>query len=157
MFSLLPCAAEFREQAPFGWSFVIPSRRSAADTFALVVDPAMEGKWFPNFHSCHWEAQAGGVGARRLYSLTYAKLVEEVSVWDPGRQFQFWISSSTLPFIKRFLEDYLFEENENGGCTLHWRICYEVRPLWRPTHPVLRPLYTRDFTAAAQNLEALFR
>lgn len=156
MFSLLPCAAEFPEQAPFGWSFEIPSQRSAEETFDLVVDPDLEGEWFPNFHSCHWEKEIGGVGARRIYRLTYARLIEEVTVWEPGHRFQFWISSSTLPFIKRFLEDYRFVAKPDGGCTLHWRICYEVRPLWRPTHPVLRPLYTRDFNTAAQNLETLF-
>ena len=38
------------------------------------------------------------------------------------------------------------------GTVIHWQVCYTPNPWARPLHPVLRPLFARDFRKAARQL-----
>lgn len=153
-FKLQSCPALFLETASLGWDFSASLPVSAQRAFELVTDAKYECEWFPNFHSIRWSG-APAAGAKREYRLTYMRIVENVTVWEPGRHFQFWVSSCSLPLLQRFTEDYLFVSNTPESTQLHWRIRYEPRREIRLLHPLIAPFFARDFRLAVTRLEAV--
>jgi ribosome-associated toxin RatA of RatAB toxin-antitoxin module len=155
-FALNPCPANFLETAKWGWDLTARLPVTTEQAFDLVTDSALERDWFPNFRSARW-ASHPGVGATREYRLTYMRIVEEFTIWEHGQRVQFWVSSSSLPMLHRFLEDYRFNAVAPDETQVDWRIRYEPRRELRALRPILAPVFARDFRVAIRRLEALAR
>lgn len=134
--------------------FMVRSALSPTDTFEFLADNTKEGLWFPDFVEAKWETPAPqGVGSRRLFQTDMLWLRERFVAWTPGERFAFVGTETSLPLVRSFAEDYRIRPNDNGGCTIEWKILYEPREMWRPLHPVMRPYFGRLFRQAAQSLE----
>ncbi|HEY0711866.1 MAG TPA: SRPBCC family protein [Polyangia bacterium] len=153
MWKLAPCPPDFAETARFHFDNEAVLTGTPAEVFDVVASIEHEANWFPDFKEARWlNAEGGGVGAERDYRLTYMRLHEHFTIWDRGVHLQFWVSGCSLPLIHRFLEDYTFTPLANGKTKLRWRVAYEPPALLRPLHPLLRPLFARDFRRATANL-----
>ncbi len=124
--------------------------------FDLLVNSDLESEWFPDFVSAEWlTPPPQGVGSLRLYRLKYMTLLEEFLIWERGRRLVFRLNGCTLPILRGFVENYLLAPRAGGGTDLVWEVCYRPNPWLRFLHPVVRPFFSRDFSRAAQQLQAL--
>jgi hypothetical protein len=84
-------------------------------------------------------------------------LEEEFLVWEPGRCLVFQVTHTSLPLCRRFAEVYDLSPTPEGHTALAWRIAYEPTPWLRLLHPLLRPLFARDFAVAEERLTEVVR
>ncbi len=157
VFELGGVEASYVEQAPFRFENVVEIAAPASTVFDVIVDGDQEGNWFPDFESCRWTSEAPhGVGSTREYALSYMRLSEEFLVWERPRHVVFRVTRMSLPLATAFLEDYRLDPaGADGRSTrLTWNVCYSPNPFLRALHPLLRPLFRRDFARAAAALKA---
>lgn len=152
MFRLASCPPDFAVRPPFSFDHRLTLAGTPEQVFDVVTSVEHESQWFPDFREAHWLAEPG-VGAVRDYRLAYMRLLEHFTVWEPGRRLEFWVSQWSIPMLRRFLESYRFEPRGSSHTEMFWRIAYQ--PLWylRPLHPIVRPMFARDFRKAARQLE----
>jgi hypothetical protein len=153
-FPLDPCPDDFMQTAKLGWNLVANLPVSVNRAFELVTDANLEREWFPNYKNARWSAEPG-VGVEREYELSYMRIIERFTIWEPGSRFQFWVSSCSLPILQRFAEDYRFLERSPRETGLYWSIRYEPRRELRALRPMLSPLFAKDFRLAIRRIEAL--
>ena len=152
-YMLRACPDDFLETAHHGWNLEARLPVSALRAFDLVTTRARE--WFPGSQGIRWSSRGPGPGAQREYCLSYMRVVERFTVWEPGRHLRIWISSASLPLLERYCEDYRFLDRSPSDTLVVWRVRYEPRRNLRPLRPLLSPLFARDFRLAARRLEAI--
>lgn len=162
MFFLEPCDEAFasRVQPQHCYENRVLLAAEPEEVFDVVAGliPGAEAQWFPNFKSAQWlSPPPHGVGSIRDYRLTYMRAVEQFLVWERGRRLVFSVSGLSLPLLRRFLEYYEFERIDPGHTSLRWRVCYEPRSFMMTLiHPIVRPMFARDFREATANLKRYF-
>lgn len=158
VFQLEKCDVTFLVEAP--GCFV--NRVSTVLAPELVFDVVsnilgLEQEWFPNFLSMTWKTPPPhGVGSAREYKLKYMTLAEDFLIWQRGKRLVLRVTQCSLPMLSAYLEDYQLKERPDGGTDLIWKVCYRPLPLVAMLHPVLRPVFARDFKRATQGLDRLF-
>jgi len=157
MFRLKPCPPDFVDSAPAHFDNQAVVCGTPEQVFDVVTAIEHEGAWFPDFKQAHWTAGPPGPGATRDYRLTYLRLIEHFAIWQRGKHLAFWVSGASLPLVTRFVEDYRFTPTADGRTHLRWRVAYQPSFFLRPLHPMLRPLFARDFRRATANLVAYCR
>lgn len=154
-FSLSNAGASELEAASHSFEHQVSCPLSPRQAFDYVAEIKNDAQWFPDFVDADWEtAVPHGVGSTRWFRSKLLWLRERIVIWNPGEQFAFIGLQTTLPLVRRFAEDYRFTPTATGGCVITWRILYSPRPIFRPLHPILRPLFAKMFTEAARALEA---
>ncbi len=155
MFQLQQPGDNFQHNAPARFSHRLRLRGDAQTVFEVIADGGHESEWFPDFKAVEWLTPAPyGAGAVRRYRLTYMTLVEQFTHWDSGRELSFWVSECSIPMLKHFAEYYRIEPAEDGWVDLTWDVCYAPLRILQPLHPLVRPMFARDFRKAASNLES---
>lgn len=153
MFRLSNCPPDFVDTAPARFEMRADLAGTPEQVFEVVSSIEHEAHWFPDFKQAHWASDGPpGAGATRDYRLSYLRLIEQFTVWKPGEHLVFWVSACSLPLVSRFLEDYRFHPNSQGGTHMYWRVAYQPLTAVRPLHPLIRPLFARDFRKATANL-----
>jgi len=154
-FTLEPHDDGALEQATHAFAYRVPSPLGPAATFAFLSEIASDAEWFPDFVDGAWESAAPhGVGSTRWFRSDLLWLRERFVAWTPGERFAFIGTETTLPLMRRFAEDYRFTPTPSGGTEVTWRILYTPRAVFRPLHPLLRPVFAKMFQEAATAMEA---
>jgi hypothetical protein len=150
------CDEHFVQSAPYRFVNVIRCATSPDTAFDVISNSEFDEEWFPDFVSAEWKTPPPyGVGSKRLYKLKYMTILEEFLTWERGRRLVFRVSYCSLPIVRRFLENYEIRRDAEGRTEITWQVCYEPNPWLRFLHPLLRPLFAKDFSKAANQLEAL--
>lgn len=152
-FKLAPCDETFFEAPPFGWDFDFEVAGSCQRVFAVLTEGNLEREWFPNFVSSTWLGEAGP-GVEREFCMTYMRIIEHFVEYEPGSRLRFYLTSATLPLLKRFAEEYELTALGPQRTRIRWRIGYEPHPFMAWAHPVLRPHFDKDFNTAVKRLTA---
>lgn len=143
------------DRASHAFVFRVPSRLGPAETFDFLCEIARDAEWFPDFVDGAWETPTPhGVGSTRWFRSELLWLRERFVAWAPGERFAFIGTETTLPLMRRFAEDYHFTPTLHGGSEVTWRILYTPRTMFRPLHPILRPVFAKMFQEAATAMEA---
>jgi hypothetical protein len=155
MFDLDSNGIDYLDTAPFSFDNAFETRASPERTFDALVDIEAEREWFPDFSHAEWmTAEPHGVGSLRDYALTYLRLTEHFVIWDRGARVAFVVTEASLPLCSAFAEDYRLTPTDDGGTRVVWRVLYTPHPRAAFLHPVLRPVFARDFRIAARQLAA---
>ncbi len=152
-FALQAHGTGYFDTAPFAFENSFVTTADPERTFDAIVDIDAEREWFPDFSDAAWlTAEPRGVGSLRDYRLTYMRLTEHFLVWDRGVRVAFEVTEASLPLVTAFAEDYVLTPMPNAGTRVDWRVCYTPNPKLLLFHPVLRPIFARDFRLAAAQL-----
>lgn len=143
------------DSARVAFDNVFFARQPPGEVFDVIIDPAHEAAWFPDFESADWTTPPPhGRGSRRDYRLSYLRLDEHFLIWDRGRHLQFEVLATSLPLTRRFLEDYRFTPTPDGGTRVNWRVCFEPTVVSWWFQPALRPFFAHIFRQATRQVEA---
>jgi hypothetical protein len=127
------------------------------EVFAVVAGKDEE-IWFPNFKHTRWMSDGAQqcVGARREYAVAGLTMMENFTLWEPGKRLSFYMSSMSIPYCSRFMELYEITPRSAEETALTWRICFEPSIWFRPVFPLVRHFFEQDFERAATNLRRYF-
>ena len=153
VFRLHPPPDGFVSAPPFSFDHDLLLAGRPDQVFDVLVNIEHEARWFPDFREAEW-LEPPGVGAVRDYRLTYMRLLEIFTVWQPGLALEFWVSAWSIPMLRHFMESYRFDPAGANRTRLRWRVAYQPPWYLRPLHPIVRPLFARDFRTAAHQLMA---
>lgn len=151
-FQLQPASPDWGAEAPsFHMKGVVAMEPQAL--FDLLVETECWPEFFVDMLSVEWvSAPPHRVGSERIARVKTQSVREHFTVYEPGKRWTFYVSHATLPLTTRFMEDYRFEPAE-GGTLLTWTVSYEPRWWLRPLHPLLRPIFLRQFQDSFTNLQ----
>jgi hypothetical protein len=157
MFRLDRCDETFAANAPRRFVSRVSTSLPPDVVFDVVSNILeLEGEWFPDFVSSTWTTPPPhGVGSARVNTFTYMTVVEDFLVWERGRRLVLRLTQCSLPMLSAYVEDYRLERRRGGGTELTWAICYRPLRLIAFLHPIIWPLFERDFRRAAQGLDRL--
>ncbi len=137
-FALQPCDEGFFARAPVRYVAAMNIPRPAAQVWAeLTSDDPLA--WCRMVSGITWTSPRPlGVGATRTAGAAFGALVvhERYFRWEEGRQKSFYALEASLPFFRRFAEDFLVEETSPSSCRLTWTIAAELLPAARPGAPL---------------------
>ena len=158
MYSLDKCDETFLSEAPRRFVYRLSTALSPEAVFDVVSDIIeVEREWFPHSVSAMWKTPPPhGAGSVREHRLKYMTLEEDFLIWQRGERLVLRVTKCSLPLLQTYLEDYRIGRMPDGRTELTWEICYRPRPALTPLHPILRPLFARDFAKAARGLEEVF-
>lgn len=155
MFRQQPLPDGWMDDPPASFDNRFTAPQSPEDVFDIVVDPAHEAAWFPDFRAATWQGGGPpGAGSRRDYRLSYLRLDEHFLVWERGRRLHFEVLASSLPLTRRFAEDYRFSPGPDGGTVVDWRVGFQPSAVTWALQPVLVPYFAHTFRVAARQLQA---
>jgi hypothetical protein len=156
MFELDRVDEGYVARAPHRFVHRISCSLSPHRAFDVITDPTFDKEWFPDFVSARWETPSPqGVGSLRVYRLKYMTIREEFLVWEPGKRLTFRLNQCSLPMMRCFVENYVLTSRPDGGTDLLWEVCYTPNPWISFLHPLVRPLFARDFVRATDDLRGL--
>jgi hypothetical protein len=141
-FALDPCELDFCERSPrrIVNEAVLPL--DAARAFELIASSDELGSWLQDFVSCTWTSPAPyGVGSTRDVRLRLFSVTERFIAWQPGERLAFTMTATTLPVFSRAVEDLKLTPLAPDRTRLSWTAHYDVPPLARPVHPIMRPVF----------------
>ena len=140
---MLPCRpvdATFFETAPERFRYEVELACTPARLFEILEDPASWPRWAPGIARVEWTSpRPYGVGTTRTVSLRGGpQIVEEFTVWEPGRALAFHVREATEAVWWSFAERYEIVAS-GAGCKLTWTIAYAPRDVFAKLHPWIRP------------------
>ncbi len=148
---------EFFDSAPFRLQGRFEVERPAAEVWEeLAADGPLS--WCRILDSVEWTSpRPFGIGttrtARALHGLNV--LHERFFIWEEGRRMSFYALEATVPFFRRFAEDYVVEPLTEGSCRFTWTIANEPRwPALKIADPGNRMLLRTLFTDTAKHYGA---
>lgn len=98
-----------------------------------------------------------GVGTTRA-AMTAGGLLafrERFFRWDEGLRKSFCVEQASLPFFRRFAEDYLVEPR-GTGCRFTWTFAFEPAPAWRLFFAASKPVSAALFSSFARDTKRHF-
>ncbi|TRU67712.1 MAG: hypothetical protein EWV55_04495 [Microcystis viridis Mv_BB_P_19951000_S69] len=154
--NMKPCEPEFVAHAQNIKGFEMILKASPMEVFEVVAGKDEE-IWFPNFKSMRWLNGSGKcVGAQREYCIKGLSMIENFTIWEPGKKLVFYMSFMSIPYCSRFMEHYEITPITQDQTKLNWRICYEPSWIFWLFFPIVRMIFEADFNQAAMNLENYF-
>ena len=145
--------ATFASEAKKHFIYDFKVQADPARTFDVITDPLKMDRWMPDLKSGSWATKAPhGVGSVREVRLTTIAVQERVLVWEPGERFIFTVVRSSVPLLKRMVEDYRLERAHGGGTRVQWTIAYQPLLLAAPLEPILKKRFSKMFELAATRL-----
>ncbi|MCB9615889.1 MAG: hypothetical protein H6722_25930 [Sandaracinus sp.] len=152
-FALRRPELHFACSAPLRFVHHLTLRCDPQTLFECIASGEHEKHWFPDFAGLRWH-DTPGVGATRTYRLSYMRIVEHFTRWEPGKALEFWVSECSLPLLDQFAESYAIRPLNHELTELTWHVGYEPRRALCALHPILRPIFARDFATASRQLGA---
>ena len=159
MYRLDRCDETFVIEAPRRFVNHVSTSLNPEVVFDVVSNMlGLEQEWFPGSVLMTWKTPPPyGVGSVREHQLTYMRCVEDFLVWERGRRLVLRLTECSLPMLSTYLEDYRLTRRIDGGTDLTWEVCYRPLPIVAILHPIIRPIFARDFRNATQGLIKVFK
>lgn len=129
----------------------IDVRAPASRVFEVVTGEL--DAWLPQLRGVAWTSvPPHRVGSTRIVELPGVRVKERVVAWDEGRRFAFAIDATSVPLLRRMLEDIQIEPQGERQCRLRYVAHYEPLLVVRPWHPVGRVVFGTMFWRAVRNI-----
>ena len=144
-FKLRPGDDDFLQAAPQRQVSVFEIPQPADRVWAeLTSDETL--RWCRALSGVIWTStRPFGVGTTRTVTARPRALAlnEVYFRWDEGRRKSFYVSETTLPLFRCFVEDYLIEEISPPSCRFTWTVASEAPLVARPGN-LINALITRS-------------
>ncbi|MGK3992446.1 SRPBCC family protein [Sorangium sp. So ce1024] len=156
-FKLEAADLDFTRHAPFRIEVASLLQAPPDRVFNVFAKPEGMRDWIVGFVGCTWTSpEPHGVGSTRELELNAITFREHFIGWEPGRRFCFAIDATTLPLMRRMVEDIQLEPSGANATLLRWTVHYEPRLLVRAIHPIARRLISEGYRASAERLSRYF-
>jgi hypothetical protein len=136
-FSTQPVDQAFFDTAPFRLREAFEIPRPAAQVWLdLIADNPLS--WCRIIQRITWTSpRPFGVGTTRTARTIGSAMVinERFFRWEEGSRQSFFVLEASVPFFRRFAEDYLVEATSETSCRFTWTIAIEPRPAARIANP----------------------
>ncbi len=110
--------------------------------------------WFDDITGAEWLSnEKECVGAVRQVNLKTMKVKEHFLKWENNKRFAFYLEAASLPLINAMIEDCQFNDVGDGRCEFNWNIYYQPTFITGLLLPIIRPVYTKMFEKAINDLE----
>lgn len=154
-FRLKPADATFAASARKQFTYDFTIRAPAKDIFDTLARPERLDRWIPDLRSARWlSSEPHGVGSVREVVLPLLRVEEKVLVWEPGQRFVFNISRTSIPMLRRMVEDFRLTARPDGQTRVQWTIAYQPTRLFAPFERLVYPRYSRIFEEGSRRLRA---
>jgi Polyketide cyclase / dehydrase and lipid transport len=148
-----PCDLGFCERSPHRIVTEAVLPLDPARAFEAIASERELGAWLDDFVACRWTSDAPhGVGSTRRVDLRMLRVKERFLAWDPGDRLTFTITASTVPLMRRAVEDFRLSPLGPGRTRLSWTVHYELRGWASPFDAIARAVFGRLFRRSAENL-----
>jgi hypothetical protein len=152
-FDVEPSDLGFCESSPHRIQKVATLPCDAQSAFRVISSGADLPKWLEDCVGCRWtSAEPYGVGSTRDVELKMLTVRERFLAWEPGVRLAFTVEATTVPLVKRLLEDLQLVEVRPRETRLTWTLHYEPRWFARPIHPVARRVFDGLIGRSAERL-----
>ncbi|MFT5223784.1 MAG: hypothetical protein ACI867_002111 [Glaciecola sp.] len=117
----------FHDRAPVQFTASHTLRATPAQVFEALADTPSWQRWFPAVTASKWTSEAPfGVGSTRQVKVGPMAIDEEFTVWEPGKQWGFTVTNTTLPMARAVAEVMEIEPIDDGAaCTVTHRMSME--------------------------------
>jgi Polyketide cyclase / dehydrase and lipid transport len=152
-FAVDPCDLDFCERSPHRMVTEAVLPLDPGPAFDLIASDRELGAWLHDFVACRWTSDPPhGVGSTREVELRMMRVRERFLAWDPGERLTFTFTASTLPLMKRAVEDLRLTPLGPARTRLRWTVHYELRAWAAPLDGIARIVFGRLFARSAENL-----
>jgi hypothetical protein len=150
-FDVLESDINFTKTSPYGFENQAVLHVTPERAFEIATGDMTE--WLVDYVGMHWTSAAPhGVGSTREVQLKMLTVKERFIVWEPGKRVTFTLEGSTMPLVRRMIEDLQFEAMPGGRTLLRWNVHYEPNPLMLAIHPIARAIFGSLFDRSAGKL-----
>lgn len=121
--------------------------------FEVFEDAASWPEWVGSINKVEWtSSRPFRRGTTRIVTLQGVKADETFITWDHGRRMTFYFTATSIPFAKRFCEDYKLEAIGNGHSEIRHTVIFEPNFLTALISPLLKSSMKKMFKKALQDL-----
>ena len=154
-FDVEPADMSFTQSSPHQLSNEAVIDATPERVFEIFATAERQRDWFKDFVACRWTSAAPqGAGSTREITLKTLSVKERFLVWEPGKRLSFCIYASTMPLMKRMIEDMQMEPtgSDASQTRLRWTVHYEPTLPMRLVHPVARVVFGGMFRESTEGL-----
>jgi uncharacterized protein YndB with AHSA1/START domain len=159
-FELRPADTSFvsATRRQFTYDFMVP--HGPAAVFRAITEPRLLHLWIPDLERARWLRDGPpGVGSLREVRLAGLTVEERVLVWVPAERFAFHLTATSLPFLRRLVEDFRLTAASGPGRSpatrVQWTIAWQPLAFAGPFERLVRPFVFRRFEEGCRRLAAL--
>lgn len=154
-FRLAATNLAFADRAPQRFEVETLIYTTPERVFEILTTPEGMDEWLIGFRGARWLSPSPhGVGSTREIHLGPAGFRERFLAWEPGRRLCFALAETTVPGVRRLLEDIHLASEGMNTTRLRWLVRYEPSWLLQTVNPVARFLFVRGYEGC---LDALSR
>lgn len=153
-FDVEPSDIGYTEISPFQIVNEAIINASPERVFDILAAGENQSEWFQDFVENRWTSpEPYGVGSTREVELKIITVKERFLVWDRGKHLAFTITASTVPAVRRMLEEFHMEP-VGDRTRFRWTAHYTPSRLMRVVHPVMRIQFSKMFAVTTSKLAA---
>jgi hypothetical protein len=156
--SLEPCDETFFQTAPFVYRYPVELSASPQRVWESLTSDRALADWGLGLRRLEWTSpRPFGVGTTRevVLPLAAAAVRERFFRWQDGSRMSFYGTAINRPLLRRFAEDYLVEETEQGS-RFTWTIALEPTERSRPLLSLTSPLNRMSYRAVPVQAKRYF-
>jgi len=154
-FKLRHADANFAGNARKQFTYDFTIGASSERVFDTVVHPERMDRWLPDLRAARWlTPEPHGVESLREIRLPWLRVEEKVLVWERGERFVFRIAATSIPMLRRMVEDFRFTRLGPSKTRVQWTIAYQPARLFIPLEGLIYPRYSRLFEEACRRLRS---